>query len=51
LTIELDHFIVSSPNPPGDHRISRAFGGRGVYWNEPNGHQWEMLTASYARAP
>ena len=20
-----------------------------VYWNEPEGHQWEMLTASYAR--
>jgi len=22
-----------------------------VYWNEPEGHQWEMLTVSYARAP
>ena len=22
-----------------------------VYWNEPDGHQWEMLTESYARAP
>jgi hypothetical protein len=22
-----------------------------VYWNEPDGHQWEMLTASYARQP
>jgi hypothetical protein len=20
-----------------------------VYWNEPDGHQWEMLTVSYAR--
>jgi hypothetical protein len=20
-----------------------------VCWNEPDGHQWEMLTASYAR--
>ena len=24
-------------------------GGSIVYWNEPDGHQWEMLTASYAR--
>lgn len=22
---------------------------RNVYWNEPDGHQREMLTASYAR--
>ena len=22
-----------------------------VYWNEPEGHQWEMLTVSYARQP
>ena len=22
-----------------------------VYWNEPDGHQWEMLVESYARAP
>jgi hypothetical protein len=20
-----------------------------IYWNEPEGHQWEMLTVSYAR--
>jgi hypothetical protein len=26
-----------------------AHGGRIVYWNEPDGHQWEMLTVSYAR--
>lgn len=35
---------------PVDMRISTAFGGRGVYWNVPDGHQWEMLTVSYARA-
>ena len=34
-----------------DRQISTEFGGRGVYWNEPDGHQWEMLTVSYARAP
>jgi hypothetical protein len=22
-----------------------------VYWNVPDGHQWEMLTVSYARNP
>ncbi len=32
-----------------DRRISTDFGGRMVYWNEPDGHQWEMLTVSYAR--
>ena len=32
-----------------DFRINTFNGGRGVYWNEPDGHQWEMLTVSYAR--
>lgn len=32
-----------------DVKVSTDFGGRGVYWNEPEGHQWEMLTVSYAR--
>ena len=35
---------------PVDHQVSTQFGGRGVYWNQPEGHQWEMLTVSYARA-
>ena len=34
---------------PVNRQISAAFGGRGLYWNEPDGHQWEMLTVSYAR--
>jgi hypothetical protein len=34
---------------PMDRSVSTAYGGRGVYWNEPEGHQWEMLTVSYAR--
>lgn len=34
-----------------DGKISTEYGGRGIYWNEPEGHQWEMLTASYARQP
>ncbi len=32
-----------------DRQISDYMGGRGIYWNVPDGHQWEMLTVSYAR--
>jgi hypothetical protein len=34
---------------PTDQKINTTFGGRMIYWNEPEGHQWEMLTVSYAR--
>ena len=34
-----------------DGRINTDYGGRMIYWNEPEGHQWEMLTVSYAREP
>jgi hypothetical protein len=34
---------------PVDRKINTAYGGRMLYWNEPEGHQWEMLTVSYAR--
>jgi len=30
-------------------RIDTQHGGSIVYWNEPDGHQWEILTVSYAR--
>ena len=36
---------------PDDGRVNTDHGGRLVYWNDPDGHQWEMLTVSYARAP
>jgi len=39
----------SSVRGPVDLQISTQFGGRSIYWNEPDGHQWEMLTVSYAR--
>ena len=39
----------SSVRGPQDGQVSTQFGGRGLYWNEPDGHQWEMLTVSYAR--
>jgi catechol 2,3-dioxygenase-like lactoylglutathione lyase family enzyme len=34
---------------PDDRSINTTYGGRMVYWNVPDGHQWEMLTVSYAR--
>ncbi len=39
----------SMPIGPVDHQINHAFGGRLVYWGEPDGHAWEILTVSYAR--
>ena len=36
---------------PVDFAVDTAHGGRIVYWNEPDGHQWELLTVSYARRP
>ena len=41
----------SSVRGPEDMKVSTDYGGRMVYWNEPDGHQWEMLTVSYARQP
>jgi hypothetical protein len=32
-----------------DFAVDTRHGGSIVYWNEPDGHQWEMLTVSYAR--
>ena len=32
-----------------DHKVNDAFGGNLVYWSEPDGHTWEILTVSYAR--
>jgi len=39
----------SSVRGPMDMKINTGYGGRMLYWNEPDGHQWEMLTVSYAR--
>ena len=41
----------STVRGPEDMQINTAYGGRMLYWNEPDGHQWEMLTVSYARPP
>ena len=37
----------STVRGPVDMQIDPQFGN--IYWNEPDGHQWEMLTVSYAR--
>ncbi|MCC6208381.1 MAG: VOC family protein [Gammaproteobacteria bacterium] len=37
----------STVHGPVDMQVDPQYGN--VYWNEPDGHQWEMLTVSYAR--
>jgi hypothetical protein len=39
----------SRPLGPDDYKVNEAFGGRIVYWSEPDGHVWEILTVSYER--
>lgn len=41
----------SNVHGPVDYQVNTQHGGSIVYWNEPDGHQWEMLTVSYARQP
>ena len=37
----------SSVHGPVDMQVNAEYGN--FYWNEPDGHQWELLTVSYAR--
>jgi catechol 2,3-dioxygenase-like lactoylglutathione lyase family enzyme len=39
----------STPIGQDDHQVNYAFGGRLVYWRDPDEHAWEILTVSYAR--
>jgi catechol 2,3-dioxygenase-like lactoylglutathione lyase family enzyme len=39
----------STPIGDDDYKINESFGGRIVYWREPDGHVWEILTVSYER--
>ena len=41
----------STVRGPVDMKVDTQHGGRIVYWNEPDVHQWELLTVSYARQP
>ena len=40
----------STVRGPVDMQVNTQLGGSNVYWNEPDGHQWEILTVSYARS-
>ena len=44
---------ASAPRPPDRHSylVNAAFGGRIIYWREPDGHVWELLNVSYERQP
>lgn len=39
----------STPQGPVDMQINTRGGGKNLYWNDADGHVWEMLTVSYAR--
>jgi catechol 2,3-dioxygenase-like lactoylglutathione lyase family enzyme len=39
----------SRPRGEDDFTINTRLGGRNIYWNDPDGHVWEILTVSYAR--
>jgi len=39
----------SNVHGPVDMQVGTQYGN--FYWNEPDGHQWELLTTSYARPP
>jgi catechol 2,3-dioxygenase-like lactoylglutathione lyase family enzyme len=39
----------STPHGPVDMKMDPQYGN--IYWNEPDGHMWEILTVSYARPP
>jgi hypothetical protein len=46
----LDIPFRSAPHGAVDMQVNLHHGGRIVYWSEPDGHLWEALTVSYARA-
>ena len=33
-----------------DMQLNTRLGGRNFYWNDSDGHNWEVLTVSYARS-
>jgi catechol 2,3-dioxygenase-like lactoylglutathione lyase family enzyme len=38
------------PHGDNDMRINTRLGGKNLYWEDADGHVWEILTVSYARA-
>ena len=39
----------SRPRAENDFQINTRLGGKNVYWEDADGHLWEILTVSYAR--
>ena len=39
----------SLPHGEVDYKVNNSFGANLLYWSEPDGHAWEILTVSYAR--
>ena len=39
----------SRPRSENDMQINTRLGGKNVYWEDADGHLWEILTISYAR--
>jgi hypothetical protein len=39
----------STPHGPEDGAVNTSLGSKILYWSEPGGHIWELLTISYAR--
>ncbi|HMH52631.1 MAG TPA: VOC family protein [Candidatus Acidoferrum sp.] len=39
----------SRPRSENDMQINTRLGGKNVYWEDADGHLWEILTVSYAR--
>ena len=39
----------STPRGPDDFQLNTRLGGRNFYWTDSDGHNWEVLTVSYAR--
>jgi catechol 2,3-dioxygenase-like lactoylglutathione lyase family enzyme len=41
----------SRPRGEDDRKINTRLGGKNLYWEDADGHLWEILTVSYARPP
>jgi catechol 2,3-dioxygenase-like lactoylglutathione lyase family enzyme len=40
----------SRPHGDDDMKVNTRLGGKNLYWKDADGHLWEILTVSYARA-
>ena len=57
--VEFNHIVArldalgieyrSTPQGAVDMKVNTDYGGRIIYWSQPDGHVWEALTVSYAR--